>query len=172
MKINRIVWGLCLCFSGSFVLAQGHKVGVIEADLVIQNTAKGKAFFKEMEDLQSKRAAELQGLLDALKAKRDDLESKAASMSPEKRETSGLELQRMQKDLKRREEDAKAEVNQRLKTGLDDFQNKIIPIVSEVAQELGVDIVLNFGPGSEIVYVSENIKITQAVIRKFDAKYP
>jgi outer membrane protein len=149
--------------------AQGTKVGVVDAEAVIQQSKKGKSFFTEMENLKKQKESEIDGLVNALQAKQKDAQANAASMTEAKKQEVGLELQRMQNNLKRQSEDAQRELQIKLNNGLERFQKEISPLIRQVAVEKGLDLVLNYGSQSNIVYVKETINITGDVVKKYDA---
>lgn len=159
---------LTLAAGATGVYAQGTKIGVVDADDVIQRSSKGKAFFAEYQRFTKAKQDELKALFDAFKEKQKDLQARAASMSDDKKKEAGMELQRMQTDLKRKQEDAQRETNKKLQSKLDQFQKELAPLIRQVALEMKLDLVLNYGPQSNIVFIGDRVNITNAVIAKYD----
>ena len=154
--------------ASSALAFQGTKIGIVNADDVIQGSAKGKAFFDELETFTKTKREEIEKLAAEYQAKEGDLRAKAASMSDEKRQESGLDLQRLQTEIKRKQEDAQQERDLLIKTKFDNFRKELAPLIRQVALERGLDLVLNHGPQSNLVYSSDSIDITGDVIKKFD----
>ena len=156
---------------GSFSLAhEGTKVGIVDADRVIQKSAKGKAFFSEYEGLIKAKQDEIKAKADQLESAQKDFQAKAASLSQDKAREMRDNMQKMQTDLKRGQEDAQREMDGILQTKLDEFRKELVPLIRQVALEKNLDMVVNFTPQSNIVHVSEKIDITDDVIKKFDAQ--
>ncbi|CAM2067376.1 OmpH family outer membrane protein [Sulfidibacter corallicola] len=150
------------------VMAQGTKVGIVDADVVVQKSQKGKAFFEEFQKFTEQKRASIDQMIEAFQAKQKDLQAKAASMSEDKKKESALELQKMQTEIKRAQEDAKRESDLKLNTGLEKFRKELAPLVHQVAIEKGLDMVLNYGPNSNLVYFNDSVNITDAVIKAYD----
>ena len=149
-------------------LAQGTKIGVVDAETVVQKSVKGQAFFEEVKKFNQGKADEIDTLIKTFNEKQKDAQAKAASMSEDKRQEVGLELQRMQTDIKRKREDAERESKLKVNGGLDAIQKELMPLVRQVALEKGLDLVINYGQQTGIVFFSEKIDITSDVIAKYD----
>ena len=156
-------------FAG-FGFAQGTKIGVVDADVVIQKSAKGKKFFDEYQVFAKSKKDSIDAQIEAYRAAEKDYNAKSGSLSEDKRLESYQALERQQTDIRRMQEDAKRESEAKLSVGLDKFRKELAPLIRQVAQEMGLDLVLNYGPNSNMVYFSDTINITDAVIAKYDAQ--
>jgi outer membrane protein len=159
-----------LVFATAGVLAQGAKVAVVDADKVIQESLKGKAFFEEFQAFIEKMRQELEADVDRYRVAENDLQAKLASLSEEKRKEEAAKLQRMQTELKRKQEDANMERERRLQEGLDVFRNELRPLIRQVALAKGLDLVMNFGPNSNLVFFNDAVDITKDVIKEYDSQ--
>jgi len=168
MLTKKMIFALAAALFASNILAQGSRIGVVDADVVIQKSAKGKAFFEDYQAFVKGKDDEIKGLIEGYQEKQKEYQAKQASLSEEKAKDMALELQRLQTDIKRKREDAERESQLRLNEGLDRFRRELAPLIRQIAQELGLDLVLNFGPNSNMVYFSDKINITEAVIKKYD----
>lgn len=160
---------LLIALAGSFATAQ-TKIGVVDADVVIQRSAKGKAFFEQYQGLIKQRQDEIKAMVDNYRAQEKDLQAKAASLSADKAREMRDQLQRMQTDIKRKQEDAEAEAQKTLNDKLDEFRKELAPLIRQIAQEMSLDLVINYGPNSNLVYISDNVNITDDVIQKYDTQ--
>jgi outer membrane protein len=168
MKNLLLCLFVMLVLSAVTTSAQGIKVGIVDADVVIQKSAKGKKFFAEMQEFNQEKKSQLEGMVNNFESKQKDAQAKAASMNEEKRREVGLELQRLQTAIKRAQEDAERERQKKLNNGLERIQKELGPLIRQMALEKGLDLVLNRGAQSGIVFMSERINITNDVIRKYD----
>ncbi len=146
-----------------------NKIGVVDADMVIQNSAKGKVFFEAYQALVKTRQDEIAAMIENYRSQEKDAQAKAASMSEEKKSEVAAQLQRSQTEIKRKQEDAEREMKLKLDEKLEEFRKQLGPLIRQIAIDMTLDMVLNVGPNSDLVYFSEQIDITPAVIQKFDA---
>lgn len=144
-------------------------IAIVDADMIIQKSDKGKEFFAQMEEFsQSKREA-IQKKVEDFRSKQKDVQAKAASMSEDKKSEALVNLQNMENEIKRMQEDAEREHKMKLNEGLERFQKELGPLIRQVAIEKGFDAVFNYGASSGLVYFSESIDITDLVIQRYNA---
>lgn len=150
------------------MMAQGTKVGVVDADVVIQQSTKGKAFFDEYQEFRKERQAAIEAKMTEYREKEEAFQAKVASMSEDKRKESRLDLERLATDIQRAREDAQRESDRRLQVALENFRKELAPLIRQIAVEKGLDMVFNYGPQSNLVYFADTVTITEAVIKKWD----
>jgi outer membrane protein len=167
MNHKKLVIILAALLVPGFVAAQS-KIGVVNANRVVQDCQKGKAFFESMDADNKAKRSEIEGMVKKLQDTQKEANAKAASMSEDKRKETALELQKMETDIKRFQEDAEREAKLKLNTGLEKFQRELGPLIRQIALEKGLDLVLNDGQASGIVFRSDSIDITDDVIKKYD----
>jgi len=150
-------------------LAQGTKVGIVDAELVIQNSIKGKRFFKEMDEFGKTRSQQIEAKVAEFRDLEKEYKAKFNSLSEDKRDAMALDLQNLELEVKRLREDAKREQDRKVNTALDKFRKELAPLIRQVAEEQGYDIIINHGPQSNLVFFSKAVDITEAVVGKYDA---
>ncbi len=148
-------------------LAQTN-VGIVDFDVVVQKSEKGKAFFADLISLQERHAAELRVLADARREKQKDAQARAASLSESQKNALRLELLQMETEYKRRKEDLEQELGRQQQSGMDTFERQLIPLVRQLALEKQLQLILSV-LNSGIVFFDETIDITNDVIKKYDA---
>lgn len=148
------------------------KIGVVNANRVVQECKKGKAFFAELEEYKKSKDAEIQAMVAGAQEKAKDAQAKAASMSEDKKRELAAELQKLDLDIKRKSEDAQRDTQTRLNEGLEKFQRELGPLIRQISLEQGLHLVFNDGPSSGIVFRDVSIDITDAVIKKYDEMNP
>lgn len=159
---------LLFCLGTNNLIAQGTKIGVVDANQIIEESNKGKAFFQEMQQFKSTKEKELEEMHKHYLERQNDAQAKAASMTEEKSREIAFELEQMQKDIKRTQEDAERAFQQKLNERLEVFQREIAPLIRQVSIEKGIDLVLDYNAGSNIVYMDDKINITKDVIAKYN----
>jgi len=93
----------------AITLAQTMKIGVVNAEAVVQKSARGKAFFDQLNKFRDDKTAQIEAMIKDFNDKQKDAQAKAASLSDDKKQEISLQLQKMQTDIKRTTEDAERE---------------------------------------------------------------
>ena len=168
MKHKRFLIVFCGLLLPAMVVAQGHKIGVVNANRVVQESQKGKAFFAELDTFSKQKRDLIEQQIQAFREQEKDAQAKAASMSEDKAREVAIDLQKKQTDIKRMQEDAERESKLKLNEGLEKFQRELGPLIRQIALEKGLHLVLNDGPSAGIVYRDDAIDITNDVIKKYD----
>ena len=78
------------------------------------------------------------------------------------------ELQRLQRELQGMQEDAQPEQQEMTAQLQAEFQNKLNPIIDQVATEKGLHVVFD-ATGAGMVWANTGLDITAEVIKRFDA---
>ena len=149
------------------VMAQAN-VGVVDIEAVIKKSNKGKAFFDELDAFKTQKKTNIDNMVKAWQDKKKDAQAKAASLSEDKKQSLALELQTMQTNIKRAQEDAERETQVKVQSGLEKLTGALEPLVRQVALEKDLHLVLQYGAQSGIVFFHEKIDITEDVIKKFN----
>ncbi len=167
MKIKSTFMTIALLMIGAWASAhEGAKIGVVDPNAVIQDCAKGKAFFEEYEAFLKDKESQIKTMVDNLQAGQKDFQAKAASLSEEKALALRADLEKQQTTLQRAQEDAEREAKAMLNDKLTIFEKEIGPIVRQVAEEKKLDLVLT--RSQNMAFVSEAVNITADVIKKYD----
>ncbi len=152
----------------AFAISQ-VKVGVVNAQEILQKTKKGVEIQKRLEQLQQKKQNEMQAMQDTIKKLEKDVVSPA--LNQETREKKSLELQNKRKNLKRFIEDAQNEIQRESQKELVELEKSVMPLIDQIGKSKGFTIIFDITrPG--IVYFDDAIDITPEVIKAFDAKFP
>ncbi len=159
--------------------ARAPKIAVIDMARVSAESLLGKSFASQLEKLQNdinaeatRKQSELGKLDTALKGLQDELEKQGAVLSPEARDKKQQEIVRKTRERQAFLEDGQAEINrmreraQGQAQGINaEFQQKVRPIVEQVAKDKGLDLVLD----SQVAYtINRDFDITRDVIAKAD----
>lgn len=152
----------------AFAISQ-VKVGVVNAQEILQKTKKGVEIQKRLEQLQEKKQTELQTKQEEIKKLEKEVLSPA--LNQETREKKSLDLQTKRKNLKRYIEDAQNEIQRASQKELVELEKAVMPLIDQIGKSKGFTIIFDITrPG--IVYFDQAIDITGEVIKAFDAKFP
>src|SRR5215471_3055184 len=123
------------------------RVAVIDMARVSAESALGKSYATQLEKLQNDinaaataKQTELGKLDAALKTLQDELEKQGSVLSPEARDKKQQDIVRKTRERQRAQQQAQA-INA-------EFQQKVRPIVEQVAKDKGLDLVLD----SQVAY--------------------
>lgn len=152
----------------AFAISQ-VKIGVVNAQEILQKTKKGIQIQKRLEQLQQQKQSKLQAMQDEVKKLEKDVMSPA--LNQETREKKAVELENKRKDLKRYIEDARNEINRASRKELEDLEKAVMPLIDQIGKSQGYTMIIDLTrPG--IVYYDQGVDITAEVIKAFDAKFP
>ena len=107
MSRKTLILVITVLVMSAFAISQ-VKIGVVNAQEILQKTKKGIEISKRLEQLQQKKQNEMQAMQDAIKKLEKEVLSPA--LNQETREKKGLEMQTKRKELKRFLEDAQNEI--------------------------------------------------------------
>ncbi len=160
--------------------ARAPRVAVIDMARVSAESQLGKSYAAQLEKLQTeinaeatKKQTELGKLDTALKTLQEELEKQGAVLSPEARDKKQQDIVRKTRERQAFLEDGQQEINrmreraqQQAQQINGEFQQKVRPLVEEVAKDKGIDLVLD----SQVAYtINRDFDITRDVIAKADA---
>ena len=147
---------------------EGAKVGFIDLQVIASNSAEGKAATAKIQELNKKRTAEIQEKTKAAQALQTKLQQGGTVLSEQARAQSEKELQKLQRELQAMQEDAQQEINDMTRQLQAEFQERLNPIIEQVANEKGLHAVFSVRD-SGIVWAYAGIDLSAEVIKRFDA---
>jgi Skp family chaperone for outer membrane proteins len=148
---------------------QDAKYGVVDVQYIAQNSTAGKDASKKLNDLQTKKLAEVQDRnkqLQALTTKRD--QSSAAVLNEAARANLDKEIDKLQRDIQFAQSNAQAELQDLNNELQNDFQKKLVPVIEEIAKEKGLYLV--FTSDSGFAYIHPGLNLSEEVVKRLDAK--
>jgi Skp family chaperone for outer membrane proteins len=159
--------------------ARSPRVAVIDMARISAESLLGKSYASQLEKLQTdinaeatRKQTELGKLDTALKTLQEELEKQASVLSPEARDKKQQEIVRKTRERQAFLEDGQAEINrmreraqQQAQAINAEFQQKVRPLVEQVAKDKGLDLVFD----SQVAYtINRDFDITRDVIGKAD----
>ena len=151
-----------------FVFSQ-VKIGVINAQQIIEKTKKGAQIQKKLESLQTQKQQQLQKMQEEIKKLEKDVLSPALNNAT--RESKSIELQSKKTQLKRTYEDAQREFQIASQKELLALEKELIPLIQNVGKAKGLTVIFDRAR-SGIVYLDNAVDITADIIKAVDAKFP
>jgi outer membrane protein len=146
----------------------GAKVGLVNLQLIAQNSVEGKAASGRVQALIQKKQTEGADRAKQLQANQQKLQSSGGVMSDAARTALEREIEKQQKDGERFQQDAQAEVNELQQELQGDFQKKLFPLLQQLAQEKGLHALLS-AQDAGVIWADPGIDLTSEAIKKLDA---
>lgn len=170
--VSRSIGTLTLALLGTVGLAgaaaaQTVKIGVIDSDRVVAESAKGQEAIAKLKKLEEEKRVELQGLQQEIVDLRKRMEDGAQSLAAERLK----ELQKQAEDkviaLRRKQDDAQREFEAAQAEAFKGVEEQIIKVINQIGAENGYTMIFNkFRSG--LVYATDTIDITDQVITRFN----
>lgn len=172
MKNRVINLAACLAIMVFPVAAHAQgKIGVININAAIANTAEGK---KAIADLQSKyqpRQQEIERLSADVQNIQTQLNKQNPPVAEEEQRRLSRDLEDKQKTLKRATDDAQADFNADRDEAVRRIGQKMVKVIQDYAPQNGIVLVID-GMQVPIYYASKDLDITEAIVKRYDAANP
>ncbi len=147
---------------------EGAKIAYVNVQAIASNSVEGKAASSKVAELQKQKVAELGEKNKQLQALQTKLQQGGSVLSDQARGQLEKDIEKMNRDIQFFQQDANTEL-QELQTKLqNDFQEKLNPILEQVATEKGLNMLLDIN-NSGAVWANTGLDLSAEVIRRFDA---
>jgi outer membrane protein len=146
---------------------EGAKVAYINIQRIANESTEGKSATAKVQAVVQKKQAEANEKNKALQADQQKLAAGASVMSEASRAELEKKIERQNVELQRMTQDAQQEVQELQQTLQNQFQQKLMPIVQQVASARGIHVLFS-AADSGIVWADPGLDITADVIKQFD----
>ena len=146
---------------------EGAKVAFVNLNAVAQNASEGKAATAKIQDFIKRKNAEIQEKQKALQGLQAKLQQGASVMSDQARAQLEKDITRQTRELQSSQEDAQTEQQQLTQDLQNEFQQKLFPIIDQIANEKGLHMVFS-GDGGPI-WANPGLDLSPEVIKRLDA---
>ena len=146
----------------------GAKVGLVNLQLIAQNSIEGKAASSRVQALIQKKQTEGADKAKQLQANQQKLQTSGGVMSEAARTALEHDIERQQKEGERFQQDAQAEVNELQQELQGEFQKKLFPLLQDIAKEKGLHALLS-AQDAGVIWADPGIDLTSEAIKKLDA---
>jgi outer membrane protein len=178
MKNRMIVFTALLAALAGLLEVRGQstppapgKIGVINIQGAIANTAEGKKVLADLQTKYQPRQKALQTLQQEINALQDQLAKGQATLSEEEQGRLNREVEDKQKQLKRDAEDGSTDFNNDRDEAIRKIGLKMVRVIDDYAQQNGFTLVLDDAQ-IPVYFAAKDIEITQEIIKRYDAANP
>ena len=146
---------------------EGAKIGYVNLNFVAQNASEGKSATAKIQDYIKKKNAELAEKQKALQALQGKLQQGVSVMSDQARAQLEKDITRQSRELQIGQEDATTEQQQLTQELQNDFQQKLLPIIDQIATEKGLHMVFPADGGP--IWADPGLDLSAEVVKRLDA---
>jgi outer membrane protein len=148
-------------------------VGIINLRGAIGSTAEGKQASAELQSQFAPRSSEIDALTKQINDLQQKLQAGQGKLSQEEETRLTAEGQRLTQRLDRRRNDFQEDATAAQQEVLERIGRKMVDVLDRYARENGFSVVLDTsGQNSPILYASNQVDVTQDIIRLYDQQYP
>ena len=147
---------------------EGAKVGFVDLQVIAQNSQEGKAATAKLDEYRKKKNGEIAEKNKQAQALQAKLQQGGNVLNEQARGQAEKDLQKLQRELQALQEDANQELQEMTAQLQSQFQERLNPIIEQVATEKGLHVVFSVRD-SGIIWAYSGIDISAEVIKRFDA---
>jgi Skp family chaperone for outer membrane proteins len=148
-------------------------VAVIDFQHVVKESAAGKSVRNQVDERQAAFQAEIKPLQQELETIRAELGNRVSGIGEAEYATKRNEIRERVNELQRIIQERKRELDDMFNDGMRQVDLALVEVLKELAQERGINLILNAGRGRGLVLFAENqIVITDEALKRLDSRLP
>lgn len=160
--MGMALWALALATTPA--LAQELKLGYVNSERVLRDSAPAKAAQAKLEAEFGRRERELNDIRNRLKAAADKFEKDAPTLPESEKARRQRELVDQERDLQRKQREFQEDLNQRKNEELAAVVERANRVIRQIFETEKYDAILQ-----EVVFAGPRVDITDKVIRALNA---
>ncbi len=182
MKMRWVIPVLAAVVAAPAALAQTNepvkvtiptKMGVVNLQVAILGTAEGKQAMKELQAQFAPRYAELQTIQKKIEDDQTRLRTGQQTLSDEEQARLQDETATLKNRYQRKSQEMQDDSTEAQQEAANQILRRIVAIVSEYSKQNGYAMVFdNSSQQTPVLYASNQVDITQDIIRLYDQNYP
>ena len=166
-KFKKIVFVIIFILNSSLVYSAENTV-FIDIDYVLNNSTLGKLIYKDLENINKKNISQLEEKEKLIKEKKDEINKTKNVTSKEKLDQDILLFNKEVEKYRIEKDQLIKNFQQIKKTKLDDFMNKINPLIKKYMDENSIEIVLE---KKQIFIGNVNKDISNDILKLIEKKF-
>jgi len=168
-----LLWAPGARAQGGSPAAAPVKTGVLNVRQAIVSTAEGKQASAELQSQFSARQTELDNMRRQVEDLQNRLRTGGDKMSPEERGRLQRQGELLSRQFQRKQDDLQEELNNAQGDVIDRIGRKMLEVLDRYARENGYSVVFDTSAqNTPVIYASNQIDITQDIVRLYDQAYP
>jgi outer membrane protein len=160
-------------FAASFFLpafaADTLKIGVVDAQRIIEESKAGKAAYQQLKELQEQHKQSVEAKKVEIDKSEQELQKQYATLSETAKAEKEETLKKAKTDFKRMLEDADNDINNKEKAFLEKIDKEVMEIIKKLGKDEGFTLIMSKA-GSSILYTNNEMDLTEKVVKLYDQK--
>jgi len=153
--------------------ALATKVGVINIQAAIAGTAEGKQAAAELQSQFAPRTTELQNLQKQGQDLNARLQNGQTTLSDEEKARLQRQLDQLNRAFQRKQQEFQEDTNEAQQDVVNRIGRKMIDVLDKYSKENSYSVILDeSSQQTPVIYASNQIDVTQEIIRLYDQAYP
>ncbi|MFB3905649.1 MAG: OmpH family outer membrane protein [Acidobacteriota bacterium] len=148
------------------------KIAFVHPVAILSNTAEGKQEFAKLQELTNAKQKQVADASAELRTLQDQYSKTSLTANPTTRAEMERQIQDKDIRLKRLQEDAQLELQQRQDDLLEKMGGKLQTVLTEYAQKNGIDTIFRLDQNQTFAYVNPALNITETIIKQYDQRFP
>lgn len=148
-------------------------VAVIDFQYVVKESAAGKSVRSQIDARQQQVQAEIKPIQQELESVRAEFGGREAGAADAEYAAKRKAIRDRVNELQGIIQERKRELDAMFNSGMHEVDLALVAVLKELAEERGINLILNAGRGRGLVLFAENqIVITDEALRRLDARLP
>ena len=147
----------------------GAKIAYVNLQMIANQSAEGKALTAKVQALMQKKQTEAQTKQKSLADAQQKLQTSGTLISDSARAALEKDIERMNVEGQRFQQDAQAEINELSQQLQNEFQQKLFPILDQLVKDHDLHLLLSAADAG-IVAGNAGIDLTMEAVRKLDER--
>jgi outer membrane protein len=153
--------------------AVAAKVGVINVQVAITNTAEGKQAAAELQSQFAPRMSELDNMNKQIQDIQTRLRTGQSTLSDEEKARLDREGTRLAAQYQRKQQESQEDFQEAQREVIDRIGRKMIDVLDKYSKDNGYAIIFDTSAqNTPVIYAVNQIDVTQDIIRIYDQTYP
>lgn len=158
--MKKLLFTMVLALCANSVFAQDLKIGVVNTERILRDSAPAKAAQQKLENEFARRQKEIEDLTLRLKTQSERYEKDAPTLTESDRSRRQRELADLDRDVQRRQREFREDLNQRRSEEYATLIERANRVIRQLAESEKIDLILQ-----DAVHASPRVDITDKVIR-------
>jgi len=146
------------------------KIAYVDLQRVVAESALGKLGMEQMKVLNDKLSSQLAAKNKEIQSLQDKMKTQQNVVTEVVFNGMVKDLDRLQREAQFISQDAQVQIDQKQKELLDDFQQKVLPIVEDLRKERNLWMIFALGENSNIAAANAGLDLSEEVVKLLDAK--
>lgn len=159
--------------AGAATAPAAAKVGVINVQAAIANSAEGKLAAAELQSQFAPRQSELQNMQRQIEDDQTRLRTGQSTLSDEEKARLTREADVLGRNFQRKSQDAQDDYTAAQQDVVGRIGRKLMDVLEKYSKENGYTVMLDSsGQQSTVLFWASHIDVTQEIVRLYDQTYP